>query len=196
MRFRKRTGAAVTAGMGVAMATFALTVHGTSAVGSSAIAGDREETTKSDVQLVLRIDPGDVTLDGSVSIEFALLNDSDDPIYVYHKLALGGLGGIVLHIADADGRGVESPFHFDALPGPPREGDRYMFARLEPAHFLGGRVRVKVRHLLPTAGRFSIYATYLAPLSRQLFGSEHPVPRTVWQETGVLKSNTVTVEAR
>lgn len=196
MPIRQESVTAVTVSMGLWIAAIAFSAPVRAAGATPAIAEDREELPTSDIRLVLRVDKSDLNLEDTLTIEFALLNASNTPIYVYRKLAIGGLGGVVLHIEDTAGQAVASPMLLDSVPVPPKPDDGHIFARLEPGHYLGSTVRGKVRDLIPKVGRFTLSARYLCPLPKELYASTQPQARTVWREAGVIASASVTVDVR
>jgi len=140
-------------------------------------------------KLSIHTDRATYGLSDEINIEVRVTNKGQAPILVYGELRWGFGGGLVIHLADKDGKPVEPRYLDDDSIPPGGATDAKNLVRLYPGHFLGTSRKDKVADLLGQPGHFRIAVDYLSPVSAQLVGLEG-----LWSsEMGPVRSDTIEV---
>jgi hypothetical protein len=100
------------------------------------------------VRLELRTDKRVYSLGDEILLDAQLYNRTQERVYVYNQIGSGFMSGLVLHIMDAAGTGVQSRPLVDP-PAPPQEvHDWKVLTPIDPATFYGVRVSARLQLFL------------------------------------------------
>ena len=143
------------------------------------------------VQVLLTSDKAKVSLQDVLTMDVAIRNDGESPVYVYRTQKWGFMGGLLLHIRDEKGNLVKSPFLEDALPEPPPPDDPTIFIRLDQEAFYGTRTKRWVKDMVSRPGRYTLQVEYWSPLPREYVDIKLRSLPALWHEDPGVLSNKV-----
>jgi hypothetical protein len=175
-------------------ATVLYTSNGSVSAAARSRTDQGERTVTRDVRVVLTADRDKFSLEDSVTINVAIQNDGPDPVYIYRKLAWGYGGGLVLHIQDEQGAAVKPATMDDTLIPPPPPGVPAIFVRLDEGQFFGTRRLLRLKDMLPRAGKYTWQVDYQSPLSRKFVDVKLRGLAALWHEDPSVHSNSMVFE--
>ena len=110
------------------------------------------------VKVTLTCDRTRVSLKDDHYMDVAIRNDGSEDVYLFQSLHRAQRGGQGPYIKDERGKVIY--FEFDPLWPPPRPNDPTLLLRLEEGHFYGVREVRRVKDLVPTPGKYTLFVVF------------------------------------
>jgi hypothetical protein len=129
-----------------------------------------------------------------VVLNVSITNEGDSRTYIDRRMYWGYGGGLMLEIADKDGKQIPSKMRDDAIMPPPLRNDPVPLVPLDEGHFYGITRILAVNDIFHAPGKYAIRVTYkswlqpedLSPVLRKL--------SVVWAEHSRVESEPVWIE--
>jgi len=131
----------------------------------------------------------------SLILNVNIINNSDDLIYIYNRLAWGYGGGLILRLYSFDNKEIEPILRDDTMLTPPNDnGDITIFNKLTQNRLFGARRKMRIQDLIAKPGKYSLRVEYRCPLSQNYVSNKLKMIPTIWHENASIFSNFVKFE--